>query len=337
MTPHIDPAAVPARTLTTGQKMPVIGMGTFGSDKYTPAQVAAAVDGAIDFGWRMFDCASVYGNEALIGEVLHKKITDGIVRRDELFVTSKVWNDMHGEGDILLSLARSLKDLRLEYVDAFFIHWPFPNYHPPGCSADSRSPDARPYIHEEFMAVWRQMERTSRMGLVRALGVSNMTIPKLKLLLRDCEIKPAVIEMELHPTLQQAELVDYCLEHGLQIIGYSPIGSPSRPERDRTPEDMSDMDMPVIREIAEKHGVHPALVCLKWAAQRGWSPIPFAVQPEKYRANLACVLSDPLTGDEMAAIATCERGCRLVKGHVFLWPGAKDWRDLWDMDGSIVQ
>ena len=172
----VDPAKVPTRTLYSGARIPAIGLGTFGSDRFTADQVAAAVRGAIAVGYRHIDCASVYGNEPQIGAVLQEVLDSGAVKREDLWITSKVWNDMHGKGDVLLSCARSLRDLRLDYLDLYLVHWPFPNYHAPGCDVTSRSPDARPYIHDEFMSTWRQMERLVDMGLVRHIGTSNMTI-----------------------------------------------------------------------------------------------------------------------------------------------------------------
>jgi len=311
-------------------EIPLIGMGTFGSDHVTPDEVAAAVYGAIGAGYRLIDCAAIYGNEDKIGEVFEKALTEGIVTRDELFVTSKVWNDMHGRGDVLLSCAKSLRDLRLDYIDMYFVHWPFPNYHAPGCDGDARNPDSRPFDKDEFMAVWRQMERLMYMGLVRSLGMSNMTIAKLEEVLPLCRIRPAAIEMELHPAFQQPELFDYCVHKSIQPIGFCPIGSPNRPERDKDESDVSAIEMPEIVTIAEAHGVHPAIVCLKWAVQRGQIPIPFSVKEEKYINNLICINEDPLTDEEMEQIAAADKKCRLIKGQVFLWEGAESWRDLWD-------
>lgn len=333
----INPALVPQFTLRDGSKIPAIGMGTFGSDHADPAEVSAAVAGAIEAGYRLFDCAAVYGNEDEIGKVFAAAFKRGTVTREELTVTTKVWNDMHGKGDVLLSCAKSLRDLQLEYVDVFFVHWPFPNYHAPFCDVNSRNPDSRPFRTEEFMAVWRQCERLVDMGLVRHLGMSNMTIAKLNAVLPECRILPDVMEFELHPSFQQQEIFDYALAHNIVPIGFCPIGSPNRPERDKMPDDVDDMQMPELVEIANAHGVHPALICLKWAVQRGQIPIPFSTREKNYVANLRCVTEDPLTDAEMATIATLERNCRLVKGHVFLWEGAKDWRDLWDEDGRIVE
>lgn len=315
-------------------EIPRIGLGTFGSDKFPPEQVANAVKGAAIYGYRLFDCASVYGNEDLIGKVFSDVVNEGIAKREELVITSKVWNDMHGRGDILLSCAKSLKDLRLDYIDIYFVHWPFPNYHAPGCDADSRNPDSRPFFADEFMACWRQMEKLYDMGLARSLGMSNMTVPKLEIVLPQCRIKPAVIEIELHPAFQQEELYNYCVSENIQPVGYCPIGSPNRPERDKTPEDIAATEMPEIVGIAEAHNIHPALVCLKWAVQRGQIPIPFSVH--NYKSNLDCVTdNDPLTSEEMAEIKKADKNCRLVKGHVFLWEGASDWRALWDENGKI--
>ena len=134
---------------------------------------------------------------------------------------------------------------------------------------------------------------------------------------------------------QQQEQYDYLVAHNIQPVGYMPLGSPRRPERDICPEDVADMQTPEMQEIAKAHGVHPALIALKWAHQRGEISIPFSVH--NYVSNLKCVTEDPLTEEEMAKIGTLERGNRLVKGQVFLWEGAKDWHDLWDEEGFIVK
>lgn len=333
----VNPEIIPKRRLYTGAEMPAVGLGTFGSDKYSADQVANAVYGAVQCGYRLIDCAAVYQNEAQIGEVLKKLFDDGVVRREELFITSKVWNDMHGEGKVLESCRQSLKDLGLSYIDLYFVHWPFPNYHAPGCDGDSRNPDSKPFSVEEFMTTWRQCEELVRMGLVKHIGMSNMTIPKLEAVLPLCEIQPAALEMELHPSFQQPELFDYAVKHEIQPIGYCPIGSPSRPERDRTAEDVADTQMPEIVEIAEAHHVHPAVICLKWAVQRGQIPIPFSVKEPQYISNLQCAAEDPLTDAEMERIRLADKNCRLIKGQVFLWKGARSWEDLWDLDGTITK
>jgi len=326
----VDPALVPKRKLYTGALMPAIGLGTFGSDRVSADGVAQAVSGALEVGYRHFDCASVYGNEDRIGEVLRG------FPREQLWITSKLWNDKHAREDVIASCEQSLADLRTDYLDAYLVHWPFPNFHPPGCDVTSRSPDARRYIHSEYMETWRQMERLVDMGLVRHIGTSNTTIPKLELLFRDARIAPAVNEMELHPHFQQPELFDYVRGRGVEPIGFCPIGSPTRPDRDRTPEDTVDIEDPVLVGIARAHGVHPAVICVKWAVQRGQTPIPFSNRRNEYESNIDAVVSDPLTEAEMRALAAVDRNDRLIKGQVFLWMEDQPWEDLWDPDGVIV-
>ncbi len=331
----VDPGRVPKRQLYTGALMPAIGLGTFGSDRVGPKEIAAAVEGAAGVGYRHFDCASVYGNEPQIGMALREVIQSG-VKREELWVTSKLWNDKHGEKDVIASCRQSLADLQLDYLNMYLVHWPFPNYHPPHCDVTSRSPNARPYLHENFLKTWRQMEKLVDAGLARHIGTSNMTISKLRLVLRDARIKPAVNEMELHPHFQQPELFEFVRRQGIEPIGYCPIGSPARPVRDRTPEDTVDIEDPVIVKIAKRLGVHPAVVCVKWAVQRGQTPIPFSTRREHYLSNLRGVVGEPLTDDEMREIAGIDRNCRLIKGQVFLWKEGQTWEDLWDLNGEIT-
>jgi diketogulonate reductase-like aldo/keto reductase len=330
---RVDPAAVPQRELYTGARMPAIGLGTFGSDHATADEVADAVRGAYEVGYRHFDCAAVYRNEDRIGAVLQDLFCAG-VRRDHLWITSKLWNDKHGH--VEQACRQSLADLQLDYLNLYLVHWPFPNWHPPGCPVDSRAEDARPYIHADFLKMWREMERLADLGLVRHIGTSNITLPKLRLLLQDVRIKPAVNEMELHPHFQQPELFEYVRANGIVPVGYSPLGSPNRPDRDKTPDDTVDMEDPVIVEIARRHSVHPSAVCLKWAVQRGQVPIPMSTRHSNYLANLQAVTADPLTPEEMRQIAAIDRNCRLIKGQVFLWKPGQSWEDLWDLNGEIT-
>lgn len=331
----VDPSQVPSRLLSSGHRIPVIGMGTFGSDAVTGEQVAAAVVEAALLGYRHFDCAAVYGNEHLIGESLKTILRSGVARSD-LFITSKLWNNKHAEAEVVPAFEKSLHDLGLEYLDLYLIHWPFPNHHAPGVDVTSRAHDARPYIHSDYVKIWRKLEALVDKGLVRSIGTSNMTIPKLELLWRDARIKPAVNEMELHPHFQQPELFRYVVDHGIVPIGYSPIGSPGRPDRDRTPEDTVDLEDPVLVQIAQRRNVHPVRICLQWAIQRGQVPIPFSVKRPNLLSNLRAAVASPLTTEEMVDLGRIDRNCRLIKGQVFLWKEGQHWEDLWDLDGRIT-
>lgn len=331
----INQTLIPKIKLSSGEEIPCVGMGTFGSDRFTAEQVSNAVAGAIRCGYRMFDCAACYQNEDQIGEVFKAAFDEGVVERKDLFIMTKVWNDMHRE--VEKACRKSIQDLQCDYVDLYFIHWPFPNYHAPGCDVDSRNPDSRPFSVEEFMDTYRQCEELVEKGVIRYIGISNMTIPKLEAVLPLMKIKPAACELELHVCFQQQELFDYLVAHDIQPVGFMPLGSPQRPERDMCPEDVADLQTPEMKEIAAAHGVHPALIALKWAYQRGQIPIPFSVHEMEYVSNLKCMTEDPLTEEEMKKIATLEKNNRLVKGQVFLWEGANDWHDLWDEDGVIVK
>lgn len=328
----VDPLKVPKVTLASGDVMPVLGMGTFGSDRFSAAQVAEAVDGGIKTGYRLIDCAACYGNEKEIGEVLERAFSEDIVKRKDMFIMSKVWNDMHR--DVEKACRQTIADLKCDYLDLYFIHWPFPNYHAPFCSVDARNPDSRPFSVQEFLDTYRQCEKLVKEGLVRNIGISNMTIPKMEAVLEQLEIMPAACESEFHPCFQQKELLEYLQEKNILPVAYMPIGSPRRPERDIVAEDVADMEQPVMLELARKHNVHPAIIALKWAIGRGTVPIPFSLH--NYEANLEATITEPLTKEEMGMIATIECGNRLVKGQVFLWEGANDWHDLWDENGTIV-
>jgi len=312
-------------------KMPAIGIGTFGSDHVSHANMAEAVELALELGYRNIDCARVYANEKEIGEVLK---ASGI-KREELWITSKLWNDMHGKKNVGISVRQTLADLQLDYLDLFLVHWPFPNFHPPKCDVTARNPDARPYIHEEFMETWCAMEELVDQGLVKHIGTSNMSKAKLKLLLSDCRIRPIANEMELHPCFQQQELLSYVKGQGIIPIGFSPLGSPNRPERDTSEGDAIDMEHPAVLAVAKAHRVHPAEICIKWAQANGIVPIPQSTKEKNLNSNLESIMSDPLDLMEVAMLKEADCNSRLIKGQVFLWEEAEDWTELWDEDGII--
>jgi alcohol dehydrogenase (NADP+) len=319
----IDPLLVPQRILHTGASMPSIGIGTFGSDHVDHQIVASAVETALQLGYRHIDCASVYGNEAAIGRTLR----DTSVAREDLWISSKVWNDQHD--DVAAACEQTLADLGLDYLDNYLVHWPFPNFHPPHCDVDERNPNAVPFDPWMFLQTWQMMETLVERGLVRHIGTSNMTIAKLDMILPHMAITPSVNQMELHPHFQQPELFGYLIDNEIEPIGFCPIGSPGRPERDRTEDDSSPTADPVIIEIAEAHGVHPATLCVKWATSNGHTPIPFSTNPRNIRANLEATITEQLSPGELERIEAADQDCRLIKGQVFLWQDAEGWQDLW--------
>lgn len=185
------------------------------------------------------------------------------------------------------------------------------------------------------LMVWRQMEKLVEMGLVKSIGMSNMNIPKIESVWQEMKIKPVVNECELHPHLRQDELIAYLKEKNVLPIAHTPLGSPHRPERDRTTEDTNCLQDPAILEIAQAHGIHPVSVVLKWAVQRGTLPVPFSISRSHILSNLQCCTEDLLTNAEMEKINNIGTQCRLIKGTVLLWEGAPDWHCLWDEQGEI--
>lgn len=320
---------IPSLRLSTGSTIPVLGMGTYSSGKYTAEQVAEAVLDAASLGYRHFDCAAMYENEKELGPVFIKILET--VPREELFITSKLPNHKHAENDVIPQCQQTLKDLQLDYLDLYLVHWPFPHRFPIN-DPNSRDPTAHPYSHEEYMQTWRQMEKLVEMGLVKNIGTSNMTKYKMELLLRDCKIKPVVDQCELHVHFQQPDLFNYFKANNILPVGYCPVGRPNRSNQGQKTDATVDMEDPVIVNIAKRAGIHPAEVCILWVIKYGSVAIPFSGKREQYEKTIAAVrrLDEILTDNDMQDIAKIDKNFRIVKAEPLLWEGAKDWHDLWD-------
>jgi alcohol dehydrogenase (NADP+) len=314
-----------AHAFANGDSMPLIGLGTWKSD---PGDVYEAVREAIRIGYRHIDCASLYGNEAEIGNALRDAVRDGEVTRKDLWITSKLWSNAHGRENVEPALRKTLKDLGLEYLDLYLIHWPIPlkpSAVLPGSAADFLTLEEAP-IH----STWAGMEAAAGAGLTRHLGVSNFSAKKIRELLPHCKIKPEVNQVELHPLLQQAELVAYCASQGIHVTAYAPLGSSDRPAFVKAPDAPVLLDNPVIRSIAEAHDRTPAQVLLAWHVQRGISAVPKSVTPARLRENLAAAEVE-LTPAELERIAGLDRGYRLIAGTFWAVEGTR-WtlQTIWD-------
>jgi len=263
---------VPTVALSTGAAMPQLGFGVY---KVPPEDVERAVTAALEAGYRSIDTAAMYGNEAGVGRALH---ASGL-RRDELFVTTKLNNPEHRTGDVEGGFERSLAALGLEEVDLYLIHWPLP-------AAD------------RYVATWRVLEKFVEDGRARAIGVSNFQIPHLQRILAEGTVVPAVNQVELHPYLTQEWLRAFHAEHGIVTEAWSPLGRGQL---------LSD---PTVAGLAEKYGVTPAQLVLRWHLQLGTVVIPKSVTPERIRSNFD-VFGFELAEDDIAEISALNADRRL--------------------------
>jgi alcohol dehydrogenase (NADP+) len=308
-----------------GDRMPLLGLGTW---KSAPGEVGAAVREAIRLGYRHIDCASVYANEPEVGAAIRAAIEAGEVRREELWITSKLWCNAHGRHSVEPALRRTLHDLGVEWLDLYLIHWPVPIK--PGVAFPASGDDLLPPAQVPLADTWAGMEAALEAGLTRHIGVSNFSSRKLRDLLGHCRIKPEVNQVERHPLLQQAGLLADCAAESIQITAYSPLGSGDRPAALKGADEPVLLENPVISAIAAEHGCSPAQVLIAWQLQSGISTIPKSVSPARLRENLAAAAIE-LSAADLELIAELDQGRRLVDGSFWLMEGSP-WslQSLWD-------
>ena len=269
----------------TGDAMPLVGLGTW---KSAPGVVGDAVSAALQAGYQHIDCAHCYNNEKEVGTAIANAIRDGVVKREDLFIVSKLWNTKHGEDQVVGALRHTLAQLQLEVLDLYLIHWPqafqrtelhtenFPK------REDGTGPIYDFDLH--FTETWRGMEECVRLGLVKNIGVSNFNSKQLDELLAACTIRPCVNQVEAHPLLPQLELASFCAERRIVLTAYSPLGSPDA--AGRKPADPSLLGDPKIKAIGEAYGKSSAQVLVRFQTQRGIVAIPKSKTPEYICQNL---------------------------------------------------
>lgn len=311
--------------LASGGRMPALGLGTWKAD---PGIVGESVSEAIRIGYRHFDCAPLYGNEPEIGEALEAAMAGGQVGRDDLWITSKLWNDNHLPEHVLPALEKTLADLGLDYLDLFLIHWPIVHKHG---VAFPESPDQFLALEDAPIATtWTAMEEAVDRGLCRYIGVSNFNIPKIGALMESARIRPAANQVESHPFLAQNELAAFCRDNGMIYTAYSPMGSKDRPDWLKREDEPVPLKDPTILAVAQKNGITAGQVLLAWALQRGTCAIPKSSNPDRLRENFAAA-SITLDEADMETIDGLDRGYRLVDGSFFCPPGSPyTLQTLWD-------
>lgn len=307
-----------------GDKMPAIGLGTWKSDK---GKVGEAVKIALNNGYRHVDCAATYGNEAEIGNAFNEIFKEGKIKREDVWVTSKLWNDSHRKEHVIPALKQTLKDLQLDYLDLYLMHWPVAFKH--GVSFPSKDEDYLSLEEVPLIETWNAMIEAKKQGLVKHIGVSNFSSKKLDDLMSKTNEIPEMNQVELHPFLPQPELLQFCKENNIHCTAYSPLGSGDRSEQMKAKDEPSLLKEPAIMEVAKKHDVSPAQVLIKWGVDRGTAVIPKSTSKDHIISNLESINLD-LDEEDHKKIAGIKRNFRYVNGEFFVTPG-NSYNNIYDL------
>ncbi len=321
----MDPTTqIPTLRFANDDLMPALGLGTW---KSAPGEVGAAVRHAIEVGYRHIDCAAIYGNEREVGEAIADCLRAGTVMREQLWITSKLWNDAHAPQDVRPALERTLADLQLEQLDLYLMHWPVALT--PGVGMPRRAEDILPPEAAPLERTWEAMAELVDAGLTRHIGVSNFSRQKLARLQAGLP-QPEMNQVELHPYLQQRQLVAQCQAQGIHVTAYSPLGSGDRPAAMKGQDEPILLQEPTIGEIARRHEATPAQVLIAWALARGTAVIPKSTNPQRIEQNLAAA-GLALTPEDLQQIESLDRHRRYVEGGMWTPPGSPyTLATLWD-------
>ncbi|XP_063915957.1 aldo-keto reductase family 1 member B1-like [Zophobas morio] len=301
-------ANIPLIKLNNGLSMPALGLGTWQGPPGREAEVGQAVKDAIDVGYRHFDCAHVYENEKIIGEAIQAKIKEGVVKREDLFIVSKLWNTFHRPDLVEPMIKETLRNLRLDYLDLYLVHWPYglkegPELYP-------TDPKTGLFISSDtdYVDTWKAMEEVNKKGLTKSIGISNFNSKQIERLLKSAKVVPVTNQIECHPYLNQTKLRKFCSDRGITVTSYSPLGSPARPWQ--KPGDPDVINDPKIKEIGNKYGKSPAQILLRYNIQLGTSVIPKSSNKLRLKENMD-IFDFELTAEDMKYIDTFDCNGRI--------------------------
>ncbi|KAL3277275.1 hypothetical protein HHI36_012625 [Cryptolaemus montrouzieri] len=301
---------IPVIKFNNGQEIPIFGLGTW---KSKPGEVTSAVKDAIDLGYRHIDCAYIYGNEKEVGEAIKSKIAEGVVTREELFITSKLWNTFHRPELVEEALKETLKNLGVDYINLYLIHWPL-GYKEGGALFPTNEAGKIEFSDVDYVDTWKALEVVQKKGLTKSIGLSNFNKNQIERILKVATVKPVNLQIECHPYLNQNRLIDFCKSKDIAITAYSPLGSPDRPWA--KPEDPQLLEDPKLKTLATKYGKTPAQVLLRYQIQRGVITIPKSTNKSRIEQNMS-IFDFVLSGDDMKYIDTFDcngRFCPMTAG-----------------------
>lgn len=297
-------AKCPMVELADGNKVPALGLGTW---KSAPSQVYEAVIEAIRTGYRHIDCALVYLNEVEVGQAIAHAIKDGLVTREELFITTKCWNSFHSKNAVLECCTRSMKALGVSYIDLYLVHWP--QAYKEGGDLFPKNENGHVELADiDYLETWQGMEECKKKGWVRSIGVSNFNSEQISRLVKSCVVKPVMNQIECHPYLTQEKLIAVCEGLQIKVTAYSPLGSPDRPWAPKGEKTMTQDE--TVKAIAAKHGVTPAQVLIRYPIDRGLITIPKSTNKARIAENFK-VLGFKLNPDDIRALNSLDKGVRV--------------------------
>lgn len=307
-----------------GDQIAQIGLGTW---KSKDGLVGEAVKTAVNSGYTHIDCAATYGNEAEIGKALTELFDAREVNREDLFITSKLWNNAHKKEDVIPALKQTLSDLNLDYLDLYLIHWPVA--FTPGLKGMPQSDDDFASLEDlPIIETWEAMIEAKKQGLVKHIGVSNFSIKKLKDLMSKTDENPEMNQVELHPYLHQDDLISFCQKNDILVTAFSPLGSQDRIPEMKADNEPSLLENPVVNDIAKKHEVTSAQVLLNFHLQRNCIVIPKSTNADRIKQNLKAA-DFQLTEDDMKELKTLDKHFRYVNGKFFETSDGK-YKNIYD-------